>query len=161
MPARKRAREMHELLQAVVNLLPAQGVPFPAGARAAWLKMVATAFDVAYGVTEEVIPPFTLDGAAEAGRKLNRLSQAALVAASSVPPRPKHAAYKFHIDEGGNALNAEGVPVMRDDIPAETEIFDYRPVAPDSFRDVEGIMWADGQKGTIGIAAGVSFCGPG
>lgn len=145
--------KMHPLLKAVVDTLPPQGEAFTAEARAAWLKMAAMAFDVAYG-TEAV----TIDLGGLVGRVKVPDEIAALVKQSQA--RAKHAGHDFYIDAAGNAMNADGIAVMRDDIPADTMIFDYRVVTGD-FRDTDSITWADGQTGITGIAGGVSFCGPG
>lgn len=143
--------ELDPLLAALIGKLPPQA-PFAGEQRAAWLKMMGMAFDVVYGVAEDM-PNFL-------GAPAPRAVSAPVAALPAAAAPRRHAAYKFYIDLAGNALNDQDVPVLREDIPAETEIFDTRPITSD-FRDVDGIVWADGQHGTLGLAPGCSFCGPG
>jgi hypothetical protein len=138
------------LIAAVVWQLPQSG-PFSAEQRSAWLKMMATAFDVAYGPVEGS----SLFASSNEGAK-----SYAAAAAPAAPARIAHAGHGFYISADGTACSVNGEPALMMDIPAEEMIFDYRPVTGD-FRDTASILWADGERGIKGIAAGVSFCGPG
>lgn len=145
--------DLDPLLAALIGKLPAGG-PFPGEQRAAWLKMMGMAFDVVYGVAEDM-PNFLGALPASAARS------PAPAPAAAAPARAKHVGHDFYIAEGGCALNATGVPVLIEDVPPDTIIFDYRPVVTGEFRDVASIAWADGARGTMGLAPGCSFCGPG
>lgn len=147
--------DLDPLLAALIGKLPAGG-PFPGEQRAAWLKMMGMAFDVVYGVAEDM--PNFLGAAPNFVRTAARSPAPAPAAA---PARAKHVGHDFYIAEGGCALNAAGVPVLIEDVPPDTIIFDYRPVPGGDFRNVGGIVWADGTTGTADIAPGCSFCGPG
>lgn len=143
------------LIAAVIAKLPAEGKPFPGEARGNWLRMMAMALDVAYGVAEDMpsfLPPRPmLAGAAVA---------AAIDPARAPRPRQAHAGHSFYIGKDGTACNADGEPVLASDVPGDEMIFDYRPISGD-FRDLDTIVWADGQRGMNGVAPGISFCGPG
>lgn len=146
---------MDPLLAAMIGKLPDPGKPFPGEQRANWLKMMAMAFDVAYGHAEDM-PAFLPS-------REGRATTDPAPATASEPPKPlrmPHAGHTFYIDAGGNALRGEGEPVFATDVPPDELIFDYRPVAGD-FRDLESITWADGSHGTAGLPGGISFCGPG
>lgn len=140
-----------DLLAALLRQLPVSG-PFPG--RATWDQLWKLALDLKYGPTADV-PAFLPQ----------RPAGPPMPAAGAAPTRAKqaHAGHDFYIARDGTACNADGVPVLISDIPAEEMIFDYRPVNPmaGEFRDVDGIVWADGARGTAGIAPGCSFCGPG
>lgn len=146
--------DLDPLLAALIGKLPA-AAPFPGEQRAAWLKMTGMAFDVVYGVAEDM-PNFLAAPPMSAAR-----SPAPAPAAAAAPARSKHVGHDFYIDEGGCALNAAGVPVLIEDVPPDTIMFDYRPVPGGDFRDIGAIIWADGTRGTAGLAPGCSFCGPG
>lgn len=141
--------ELDPLLAALIGKLPGQGDPFSGEARAAWLKMMAMAFDVAYGVSEDM-PAF-----------LPSVVVRSTPAASPTVIKARQSGHDFYVDADGSAVNADGIPVLAGDIPADTIVFDRRPVPVGVFRDVDGILWADGTRGTAGMAAGISFCGPG
>lgn len=142
------------LIAAVVWQLPRSG-PFTAEQRSAWLKMMATAFDVAYG------PIGTVDGTI-VGRVMAALAdeQAPSLASAPTIKNAAHAGHNFYISSDGTACNVVGEPVLMHDVPADEMIFDYRPVTGD-FRDTSSIRWSDGETGIKGIAPGISFCGPG
>lgn len=138
------------LIAAVVWQLPREGAAFSAEQRTAWLKMMAMAFDVAYGPVDPVLVAMRA-GADQA---------TAAAPAAAAPSRVAHAGHDFYIAADGTACNAAGEPVLMSDVPADTMIFDYREVSGE-FRDTAGIRWADGATGTRGVPEGVSFCGPG
>lgn len=143
------------LIAAVVWQLPQAG-PFGAEQRSAWLKMMATAFDVAYGPVAVLDHGHTV---LDHGLELRDPPIAAVRAAVALP-KSAHAGHNFYISSDGTACNAAGEPVVMADVPAEEMIFDYRPVTGD-FRDTASIRWADGETGIKGVAPGISFCGPG
>lgn len=148
------------LMAAVVWKLPKTGTEFSAEQRVAWLKLMAMAFDVAYGALEQSAPEL-LAHAIGAQRDPPVLVPRELVsAAPTAAPPPKHAGYDFYVTLDGTVCDAKGNPVLVGDVPADETIFDYRPVTGD-FRDVAGLTWADGSQGTQGLAPGVGFCGPG
>lgn len=149
--------DLDPLLAALIGKLPPGG-PFPGEQRAAWLKMMGMAFDVVYGVAEDM-PNFLGVVSGPVGGNMRPAS--APLAPAAAPARAKHVGHDFYIDEGGCALNAAGVPVLIEDVPPDTIIFDYRPVVTGEFRDVASIAWADGTRGATGLAPGCSFCGPG
>jgi hypothetical protein len=143
------------LVAAIVAKLPETDGEFSRASREAWLRLMAGAFDLAYGVLDE---PVTLPS-------FQAMRQAVQPAAASGSgenrPRPIVNNSKIHIAADGAACNADGVPVLLTDVPDEEIIFDMRPISGGEFRDLANIVWADGQRGTAGLAPGVSFCGPG
>lgn len=149
------------LLAALIGKLPETAKPWARADRVAWLKMMAQAFDVVYGLEGTIEVPkmvpdigtFSLEPGAInlIDRKTGKIVQ---------PTRQAHAGHDFYIAKDGTACRADGSPVAMSDIPADEMIFDYRPIAG-GFRDRDGITWADGSQGIEGIAPGVSFCGPG
>lgn len=145
------------LLSAVICKLPGPNEDFPRARREAWLTMMAMAFDVAYGPLGE---PIVLPSLGEAKAAIAAVTEHGAAPAAPVVPRQAHAGHGFYISSDGTACNAEGTPVLVSDIPGDEMVFDYRPVTGD-FRDTAGISWADGHRGTKGLAPGVSFCGPG
>lgn len=148
------APRLSSLVLAVIGELPPSGEPFTRADRTAWLKMMATAFDVSYGVVE----PVDID--LPAMREAVATASPAAAAEPPAPIRQAHAGHEFYVSRDGTVCNADGTPVLRDDVPADETVFDYRPVTGE-FRDTTSIVWADGQRGTAGLAPGVSFCGPG
>jgi hypothetical protein len=149
---------MDPLVAAIVAKLPVTGAEFPREAREAWLRLMAGAFDMAYGVLDQPVIMPSLQAMRQA---VNGQAPAAAGGSGENRLRPIINASKIHIAADGTACNADGVPVLLTDVPPEEIIFDTRPIAAGEFRDLAGIVWADGQRGTTGIAAGVSFCGPG
>lgn len=143
-----------DLLAALLRQLPVNG-PFPG--RATWDKMWKLALDLKYGPTEDV--PAFLPGRAKTVEMSVDGAGFRLVP-EPAPTKPKHAGHTIYIGPDGEARNADGSPVLLTDVPPDETIFDYRPPV-DGFRDKDGIVWADGTRGTMGIAPGVSFCGPG
>ena len=142
------------LIAAVVWQLPKDG-PFAAEARSAWLKMMATAFDVAYGPIEAGAVWATHNGSGWVP------DQKQPSVAASMTPKAAHTGHDFYVFHDGTACRAsDGETVLVSDIPADEMIFDYREVTGE-FRDTAAIRWADGATGIKGIAPGVSFCGPG
>lgn len=149
------------LLAALIGKIPRGGTHWTAEQRTAWLQMMWMAFDVVFG-------PTGTDGAIDLPAFLRPREKAAAATLTVAPATPaaapvaraKHAGHNFYIDLEGAACNAEGIPVLVSDIPADEIVFDYRPPAGD-FRDHAGITWADGTQGTAGLAPGVSYCGPG
>lgn len=142
------------LLAALIAKLPAVGDEFTREQRAAWLKMMAMAFDVAYGPTESPLELPTVEAMRGA------VAPIPAAAAPAGAQRAAHAGHDFYISMDGTVCNASGEPVLVSDIPPDEIVFDYRPVGGD-FRDLDSITWADGSHGRAGIAAGISFCGPG
>jgi hypothetical protein len=165
------------LLAAVIDKLPPAGQSWPRADRVAWLELIVKAFDVAYGREDAIdLPAFLAplspydenSPEAKAIRDFPRTKvmiakalAAAPAAVASGRPAQAHAGHNFYIAADGTACDAGGEPVSLADIPADETIFDYRPVAGGEFRDTAGIVWADGARGILGIAPGVSFCGPG
>lgn len=150
-----------DLLAALLRQLPVSG-PFPG--RATWDKMWKLALDLKYGPTEDVpafLPPGAMQREAAAHFEANN-AFLRKIATDPAPaaPKPKHAGHTIYIGPDGEARYADGAPVLLGDVPPDETIFDYRlPV--DGFRDKDSIVWADGTRGTAGMAPGVSFCGPG
>lgn len=161
--------KLDPLLAALINKLPLGGKPWPAADRTAWLDMMTKAFDVVYGVETSHFASF-----ANVVGKASTLPEALIhrrlygtfeEPSDAAPPAPpargfKHDGHNFYVSADGTVCNADATPVMMIDVPPEETIFDYRPVTGE-FRDLDSIVWADGARGRAGLAAGVSFCGPG
>lgn len=158
------------LLAAVISKLPPIGSGFTADGRTKWLRMMAMAFDVAYGETGVVEIPNFLSAAADAQTGSDQANAGGADSAAASPPaRPKpapHAAagFDFYIDSDGFArcdyerVNGTQVPspkrqVNADEISDDEAIYDYR-----SPRNKETIIWADN---TMGARPGMTFGGPG
>lgn len=125
--------ETDPLVAALIAKLPAMGAPFPAEARAAWLKMCAMAFDVAYGAAED-IPAFL--GAAKPA------AAAAKAKPAAPPPPDEDEEPRFYIARDGRALRDPGAkPVGLNDVPTGETIWDERPAG---LRDLDSIVWKDG-----------------
>ena len=153
------------LLAAAIGKLPhPTDGPFPAEARSKWLKLMAMAFDVAYGEVGAVveIPSFLPSASAPQ-------PTAATPAPAAAPAAPKpapHAAngVDYYIDRDGFARcdfekmgNGAQVPspgrqVTADEVGDEP-IYDYR-----SPRNPDAIIWADNSMGAL---PGMIFTGPG
>jgi hypothetical protein len=156
--AAKTAGGAHPLLVALIAELPARGGDFGRAEREAWLRMMATGFDVVYGpLGVATALPSIGELQAAAGAPVER---GAGQVAPAAPAASKHAGHAFFIAHDGTVCDASGAAVQIGDVPEDETIFDYRPVTGD-FRDLDSIVWADGATGRHGIAAGVSFCGPG
>lgn len=141
------------LLAALLARLPGLGQPFPADKRANWLRMWQMALDDLYGVAEDM--PAFLRAVTSAGGGMSDKDTAV------TSPRLAHAGHDFYINIDGRAHHVgSGAPALMSEVPEGEVIFDHRPPI-DGFRDKDGIVWADGTRGTMGIASGVSFCGPG
>lgn len=149
---------MDPLITAMIGKLPERG-PFSGEARAAWLKMMAMAFDVAYGHAEDM-PAFLPSSFAPGAVTWAKPGETPADTVARAVTRQAHAGHDFYIAADGTACNADGVAVLISDVPADEVIFDYRPVTGE-FRDRDSIAWADGARGTTGLAPGCSFCGPG
>lgn len=158
-----KSSEIDPLLAALIAKLP-KGGSWPRADRVAWLELMAKSFDVVYGLEDAIdVPAFmrrelrisedgtVTDGDGMPVPSIKRVTQL---------PRQGHAGHDFYIDPAGHARNSIGVHASMSDVPEDEMIFDYRPVTGD-FRDTSSIVWADGARGTAGLPAGVSFCGPG
>lgn len=127
------------LIAALIDKLPAIGKPFPAEQRAAWLKMMAMAFDVAYGAGDE-LPDFLGTFGGKAGGGMRDAASAA-----PAPPKPQPPGPRFIIDRQGYARNGDGEPVLPGDV---TDIIvDQRGETG----DLGAIVWADGSMGVAGV----------
>lgn len=160
------------LLTAVIGKLPhPMDGPFPADARSKWLKLMAMAFDVAYGEAGGVveIPSFLPVAAATEGAAAAPQAPAP-VAAAATPGRPKQAphvaaGFDYYIDadgfarcdfertESGAQIPSPARQVEPGEIGPDDVIYDYR-----SPRNRDTIIWADN---TMGARPGMSFGGPG
>lgn len=156
----KRARKKRDpLIDALIQRIPAKGDYFLRDGFLMWVRTFALVcgFDdlvVSFGASPH-----------EEARQLGAVGtsghlHAAPPSAPPGPPRQAHAGHDYFIALDGTACQRDGTPVLIGDIPADEMIFDYRPVTGD-FRDTGSIVWADGSRGTAGLAPGVSFCGPG
>lgn len=148
---------MDPLVAAIVAKLPATAAEFPREAREAWLRLMAGAFDLAYGTIDQPVALPSL----QAMRQAVHPAPAAAGVTGENRLRPIVNGNKIHIAADGTACNADGVPVLLTDVPADEIVFDTRPITGGEFRDLASIVWADGRRGTTGLAPGVSFCGPG
>lgn len=146
--------ELDELVAAVVRKLPAPGAGFPAENREAWLKMMAMAFDVAYGPADNVIPfPRRQDIAGglpyneefSLGKPVATLLVEAPKPAQAAKPLPR-----FIIDVDGVAKLGTGEPIVPADVMGE--IYDLRG----EMGDLSSIVWADGSRGVRGLHLNIS-----
>lgn len=158
------------LLTAVIGKLPhPTDGPFPAEARSKWLKLMAMAFDVAYGEAGGVveIPSFL---PALPVSESAAVAAAVAPASATAPARPKQAphvaaGFDYYIDQAGFArcdfertesgaqIPSPARQVDPGEIGPDDVIYDYR-----SPRNRDTIIWADN---TMGARPGMSFGGPG
>jgi len=137
-PAASTAGENDPLLAAVISKLPAPGTSWPAEQRVAWLKMMAMAFDLAYGVVEEM-PAFLGEDRSTSARPVP--------SEGSGEPKPLPVTGtepdRFYVDAKGHARKDPGrIPITVNDVPTGEVIWDERPLGK---RDLDTIVWADGE----------------
>lgn len=138
---------LDELVRALVRKLPAPGATFHAEQRVVWLKMMAMAFDVAYGVTDEL--PAFLPATREPGA-MAEVATSRQPHASAPNPAPTKALPRFLIDTDGIARLDSGERIMPSDIIGP--IYDLRG----ELGDLGSITWADGSRGVLGHTLDIS-----
>jgi hypothetical protein len=123
------------LIAAMVGKLPRAGEAFPPEQRAAWLKMMAMAFDVAYGAggASVDIPQF-IDCKFESNTS------------PAAPTKPADRGPVFMIDKDGIAKRNDGTRLMPADV-AGAVLYDKRG----ELGDLGAITWADGSRGVLGL----------
>lgn len=121
---------MHPLIKALIDTLPAPGTPWSSSARAAWLKMMGTAFEMAY-TTASGEPP-----KAKRGRPAIKIK-------AIEPP--------FYIDKDGFARQRGGERINKPDVSGP--IVDLRGESG----DIGAIVWADDTRGTKGVQLDITI----
>jgi hypothetical protein len=153
------------LLAALIAKLPAKTTPWPRADRAAWLRMMAMAFDVVYGPGGGicvVVDDARGDGGG-AGAMHDALLQqpaehsAATQALPGVAP-PDFAlprrAQRFYVDRDGFAMG-DGRPVAMDDLPAGVILWDERVGL--ECGDASAILWRDVGTSRRSLPPGVTL----
>lgn len=162
-----RSVPMDPLLAALIGKLPPAAGGWHRSERAAWLRLMAMAFDVVYGAEEAIdVPSFLSDTPGPTPRSEDHAPRAPARPAAP-PQRPPHTVngQDFYVDKDGFARCdyqfMDGVPVpdpgrrvLASEAAEAEAIYDYRGTA----RDRSTIVWADDSVGAI---AGMNFCGPG
>jgi hypothetical protein len=140
------------LIAALIEQLPASA-PFTPEARAAWLKMMAMAFDFTYGVADE-LPAFLGTVSGPAGGSFAGATAGAGITSgvdnykgpvkfTPAPVRGKGEPVRYFIDVNGNArCEPGGLAIKVGDIPGGETLWDERP---DRDRGLDTITWADAQ----------------
>lgn len=138
------------LLAALIAKLPAAGL-WDSRERIAWLRMMATAFDVAYGAGApiRITPMSAPDGNAAPGcAALPESSLPAGAGAIALPPR------RFYVDRDGFAM-ADGKPIAAKDLPENATLWDERVGL--ECGDLTTILWRDIGTTRQGLPPGVTL----
>jgi hypothetical protein len=141
--------ELDELVAAVVRKLPAPGKPFPAEARAAWLRMAAMAFDVSYGAADE-LPAFLPPSALPAAKEPAAMGDVVAFRPAQASPKATKVLPRFLIDTDGIAKLNSGQRILPGDVVGP--IYDLRG----ELGDLSSIVWADGTRGVAGLHLEIS-----
>ncbi len=127
------------LLAALIAKLPTEAAQWPRAGRVAWLRMMATAFDVVYGPCGgiRVEPDDAGPGDSDEGAKTSHHAPAGhRVTAQAAPRAPQ----RFYVDRDGFAM-ADGKPIAMEDLPAGTVLWDERVGI--ECGDAGAILWRD------------------
>jgi hypothetical protein len=143
------------LLAALIAKLPAETAGWPRAGRVAWLRMMAMAFDVAYGPCGGIrvaLEDARGDDRSDDHRSINDRSgddaRSAFAplhgvaehrAASQAQAAPG-AAQRFYVDRDGFAMG-DGRPVAMEDLPAGVTLWDERIGI--ECGDAAAILWRD------------------
>jgi hypothetical protein len=127
------------LLAALIAKLPAGQAPWRRDQRVAWLRMMATAFDVVYGPCAPVAiaPADSREDAPAAG--FDDLTPRPVSAAGALS-RPRPPARRFTVDHDGFAMG-DGQPIAIEDLPEGATLWDERTGL--ECGDVTAILWRD------------------
>jgi len=122
------------LLAALIAKLPIEIVQWSRADRIAWLRMMATAFDVVYGTCGgvRIVPEEARDGKADQ----TPTAPPHAPAEAALPGAPQ----RFYVDRDGFAMG-DGRPVAMDELPAGGTLWDER--AGVECGDVAAILWRD------------------
>lgn len=129
------------LLAALIGRLPTPAGPWARDERIAWLRMMASAFEVVYGPcgSVSIVPDGT-------GAAVNAADTDTAMAATADANRSAPATIRrFHVDHDGFAM-ADGRPIAMEELPAVATLWDER-IGPER-GDVAAILWRD--VGTTG-----------
>ncbi len=125
------------LLAALIAKLPAEMAQWPRADRIAWLRMMAMAFNVAYGVCGGIrVAP---DEVRSDDRRADALPDVPAERHSTAQPAPS-VAQRFYVDRDGFAMG-DGRPIAMEDLPAGAILWDER-VGIES-GDAAAILWRD------------------
>ena len=131
------------LLAALIGKLPAEPAQWPRADRAAWLRMMAMAFDVVYGPCDGI--RVALEDAPVDGRGIDddhaaNASHRELMENRATPQTTPAVAQRFYVDRDGFAMG-DGRPVTMEELPAGAILWDER-VGIES-GDAAAILWRD------------------
>lgn len=127
------------LLAALIAKLPAGEAPWRCDQRVAWLRMMATAFDVVYGPCAPVV--IAAADAREDAPAADLAGPAARpVSAAGALSRPPPPARRFIVDHDGFAMG-DGHPLAIEDLPEGATLWDERTGL--ECGDVTAILWRD------------------
>ena len=127
------------LLAALIAKLPAGQALWRRDQRVAWLRMMASAFDVVYGPCAPVaIAPADAreDGPAAGCNDLT----ACPVSVAGALSRPQRSVRRFIVDHDGFAMG-DGQPIAMEDLPEGATLWDERTGL--ECGDVTAILWRD------------------
>jgi hypothetical protein len=129
------------LLAALIAKLPAGQAPWRCDQRVAWLRMMATAFDVVYGPCAPVaIAPADAREDAPAADLAGPAPRPAAAPAAGVLSRPGPPVRRFIVDHDGFAMG-DGHPLAIEDLPEGATLWDERTGL--ECGDVTAILWRD------------------
>jgi hypothetical protein len=129
------------LLAALIAKLPAGQAPWRRDERVAWLRMMATAFDVVYGpCAPVVIAPADTREDASAADLSGPVPRPAVAPAADALSRPRPPARRFTVDHDGFATG-DGQPIAIEELPEGATLWDERTGL--ECGDVTAILWRD------------------
>jgi hypothetical protein len=144
----------------VIAKLPAEPAQWPRAERIAWLRMVAMAFDVAYGPCGDI--RIADDAARDDGLSAGDHGGDRSAIASLHEPAEYHAtpqaapsgAQRFYVDRDGFAMG-DGRPIAMEDLPAGAILWDERVGI--ECGDTSAILWRDVGTSRRGLPPGVTL----
>jgi hypothetical protein len=130
------------LLSALIARLPADAAQWPRAARIAWLRMMAMAFDVVYGLCDgiRVAPEEGCGDDSGVSDQPEARAPFHAPAEHRAPTQPAPAAQRFYVDRDGFAMG-DGRPIAMKELPAGAVLWDERVGI--ECGDATAILWRD------------------
>jgi hypothetical protein len=142
------------LLAALIAKLPLATAGWPRADRAAWLRMMAMAFDVVYGPDGGIRVSF--EEACGDGGNINgdRTMHHEPEERRPTTQASLHIAQRFYVDRDGFAMG-DGRPIAMEDLPAGAMLWDERIGI--ECGDAAAILWRDIGTSRRGLPPGVTL----